>query len=97
MEEIFDPLDEMRFHVVQAPGQSEYRRGVTVHYRREYFLYLYGMNPLASFRQIPDTEGDVIRKEKMELLMSKLIRFKDVFKYFYDSHKETSDYFPVYH
>ena len=47
------------------PGQSEYRRGVTRHYRIEYFLYLCGMNPLASFHQIPDTAGDVIRKEKM--------------------------------
>ena len=26
--EIVDPVDEMIFHVVQATGQSEYRRGV---------------------------------------------------------------------
>jgi len=40
------------------------------------------MKPLASFHQIPDTEGDVIRKEKMGFLLSKLMRSEDVLSIF---------------
>jgi hypothetical protein len=40
------------------------------------------MNPLASFHQIPDFPGNVIRKEKMGFLESKMIGFEEVLSIF---------------